>query len=106
MDTKPLETRCDNCAQSRPVFLYEPNCGIHLGAGGFTCPWCAIDRQPLLCTPCWSARKEREEADPALNSEAEVMERICAANRRYAKKRDADRAVCEGIAKATEERSS
>ena len=29
---QPIEARCDNCKQTRPLFLYEPDCGLHLGA--------------------------------------------------------------------------
>ena len=99
----PIEARCDSCKQQRPLFLYEPDCGLHMGAGAFTCPWCSIDKQPLLCTPCWSARKEREENDPRLLEEAAAMEKICATNARIAARRDAERAALDGIAKATEQ---
>lgn len=100
-DAKPIEARCDHCRQTRPLFLYEPDCGLHLGAAAFTCPWCSIEKQPLLCPSCWSARKQREDNDPALNEEAETWERICDANARYAARRQADRETCEGIARAT-----
>lgn len=99
--TTPLEARCDGCKQTRPLFIYEPDCGLHLGAGAFTCPWCSIPKQPLLCTPCWSARKQREETDPGLLEETKTWERICAANARYAARQEADKATCDGIADAT-----
>ena len=101
--TAPIEARCDNCKQSRFLFLYEPDCGLHLGANAFTCPWCSIPKQPLLCAPCWSARKEREENDPQLAQEAKTWGQICAANARYAARKEADKATCDGIAAATEQ---
>ncbi|WP_225811283.1 hypothetical protein [Streptomyces spinosus] len=106
MTTAPVEARCDGCKQTRPLFLYEPDCGLHLGAGAFTCPWCSIEKQPLLCTPCWSARKEREENDPRLLEEQAVMEKICATNARIAARQEADKAACDGIAAATERAES
>ncbi|MFI0914364.1 hypothetical protein [Streptomyces abikoensis] len=84
MTGQPIEARCDHCKQPRSLFLYKPDCGLHLGNGAFTCPWCSIERQPLLCTSCWSAHKEREDNDPALIAEEETWEKICAANRAYA----------------------
>lgn len=105
--TPPAEAPCDNCQQTRPLFPYEPDCGIHLGAGAFTCPWCSIGKQPALCTPCWSARKEREDNDPRLLEEAAVMEDICATNARVAARRDTEherlRQECDGIAAATKQ---
>lgn len=102
----PMEACCDHCKQTRSLFLYESDCGLHLGAGAFSCPWCSIEKQPLLCAPCWSARKEREDSDPALIAEAKTWERICAANSRAEDRRqaraDADQAVCDGIAAATQ----
>ncbi|MFI0233109.1 hypothetical protein [Streptomyces sp. NPDC017086] len=103
MTTAPVEARCDGCKQLRPLFLYEPDCGLHLGASAFTCPWCSIPKQPLLCTPCWSARKEREENDPQLLEEQAVMEKICATNARIDARREADKDACDGIAAATEQ---
>ena len=100
--TTPVEARCDHCKQTRPLFLYEPDCGLHLGAGAFTCPWCSIPKQPLLCTPCWSARKEREDNDPRLIEEDATFQKIAAANSRYAARQEADKATCDGIAAATQ----
>ena len=104
MNATPLEARCDHCRQTRPLFLYEPEHNAHFGFA--TCRWCARDKQPLLCTRCWGAERELEENDPFLNEEAETMERICATNRRIAEREEAqavaDKAACEGIAKATE----
>ena len=99
---QPIEARCDNCKQTRPLFLYEPDCGLHLGAGAFTCPWCSIPKQPLLCTRCWDARKEREDNDPRLLEEDATFQKIAAANARYAARQEADKATCDGIAAATE----
>ncbi|MEV8474889.1 hypothetical protein [Streptomyces sp. NPDC051173] len=61
MTDQPIEARCDHCKQLRTLFLYQPDCGLHLGDAAFTCPWCSIKGQPLLCTSCWSAHKERED---------------------------------------------
>ncbi|MFG6296379.1 hypothetical protein, partial [Streptomyces rochei] len=72
-------------------------------AGAFTCPWCSIPKQPLLCTPCWSARKEREDNDPQLAEEDATFRKIAAANARYAARQEADKAALEGIARATEQ---
>lgn len=99
---QPIEARCDECKQHRPLFLYEPDCGLHLGAGAFTCPWCSIDKQPLLCTRCWSTRKTREDNDPQLAEEAKTWEQICAGNRRAIARQEADKAACDGIAAATQ----
>ena len=99
----PIEARCDHCKQTRPLFLYEPDCGLHLGAGAFTCPWCSIPKQPLLCTRCWGARKEREDNDPHLAEEAKTWEQICAGNRRAIARQEADKATCDGIAAATKQ---
>jgi len=102
---QPIEARCDHCKQTRPLFLYEPEHG-HLGAGMFTCRWCTRDKQPLLCVRCWGAEKELEENDPAINEDAETMEKICATNRRIAEREDAERErmrqECDGITAATE----
>lgn len=98
---QPVEAQCDGCKQKRPLYLYEPDCGLHLGAGAFSCPWCSIDKQPLLCVPCWSARKEREDNDPRLLEEADVMTRICANNARAVARREAEDAALNGIAQAS-----
>ncbi|MGW5711637.1 hypothetical protein ACWF8U_34105 [Streptomyces olivaceus] len=102
MTAQPIEAQCDHCKQPRPLFLYEPDCGLHLGAGAFTCPWCSIPKQPLLCVPCWSARKTREDNDPQLLEEDATFRKIAAANARYATRQEADRAACDGIAAATQ----
>ncbi|MFD9152229.1 hypothetical protein ACFWDF_34340 [Streptomyces diastaticus] len=99
----PVEARCDHCAQTRPLFLYEPDCGLHLGATGFTCPWCSIEKQPLLCARCWSERKGREDADPQLAAEADAMQKICDTNARADARRKALKAACDGIADATQQ---
>lgn len=105
MTATPIEARCDHCKRLRPLFLFEPEHG-HLGAGMFTCRWCTRDKQPLLCVRCWGAEKELEENDPAINEDAETMEKICATNRRIAEREDAERErlrqECNGIAAATE----
>lgn len=103
MSTPPIEARCDHCKQTRPLFLYEPDCGLHLGAGAFTCPWCSIDKQPLLCTRCWGARKEREDNDPQLAEEGETWRKICEQNSRVIARQEADKAALDGIAAATEQ---
>ncbi|MFF2944046.1 hypothetical protein ACFVSQ_29805 [Streptomyces niveus] len=104
---QPVEARCDHCKQTRPLFLYEPGCGLHLGANAFTCPWCSIEKQPLLCVRCWGSRKEREDNDPELIAEYETWQQICAANRRAIEREEvcaaADKTACDGIAAATEE---
>lgn len=102
----PIETRCDGCRQHRPLFLYEPDCGMHLGANAFSCPWCSIEKQPLLCAQCWSARKEREDNDPHILEEIKTWEQICAANRRADERSQALKATCDGIAAATERDSA
>lgn len=79
---QPLEARCDGCKQLRPVFLYQPEHGHMLPPQEAVCPWCSRDKQPLLCTRCYSAERQREENDPRLASEHAALERICAANRR------------------------
>lgn len=99
--TGPVEAHCDGCGQLRPLFRYEPDCGLHLGALGFTCPWCTIKQQPLLCARCWSDRKETEDNDPALIADVQMWTRICEGNERAVAQSDADRAACEGIAAAT-----
>lgn len=101
MTAQPIEARCDHCKQTRPLFLYEPDCGLHLGAGAFTCAWCSIDKQPLLCVRCWGMRKEREDNDPQLAEEARTWEQICAGNRRAIARQEADKAALDGIAAAT-----
>jgi hypothetical protein len=81
--TSLLEAQCDHCRQLRPLFLYEPTHGLHLGSAAFSCEWCRRAKQPLLCARCWSTEREREEGDPGLNTEAEVWERICRTNSQH-----------------------
>lgn len=108
--TVPIEARCDHCKQTRPLFLYQPQHNAHLGGLALACRWCTRDKQPLLCTKCWGIEREREEDDPALNDEAETWEQICAANGRWAARKEArataDRDTCDGIAAATERNST
>jgi hypothetical protein len=101
MNTQPIEARCDHCKQQRPLFLYEPDHGMHLGPNVFTCRWCTREKQPLLCVRCWEREKELEENDPTLNEEAETLEQICATNRRVEERRQKVRDECDGIAEAT-----
>lgn len=99
---EPLEARCDHCKQQRPLFLYESDHDFHLT--GITCEWCARDKQPLLCTRCWSAEKQREEnapVPPEDQAAADFLTRVCEANQRYADRTAADKATCDGIAQAT-----
>jgi hypothetical protein len=84
-DLGPIEARCDHCTQTRVVWLYDTLHDFHLDAGAATCRWCTRTRQPLLCTPCWSAERLREEtAHPELRANADALRRICAANARLA----------------------
>ncbi|MFE2384468.1 hypothetical protein [Streptomyces misionensis] len=104
MTDHPLEARCDHCKQLRPLFLYEPDHDFHLT--GITCEWCARDKQPLLCTRCWSAEKQREEndpGDPTDNAMAEFFVRACNNNARIIARQEADKATCDGIAAATQQ---
>ncbi|MGW6566471.1 hypothetical protein [Streptomyces sp. NPDC054975] len=101
-DTQPLEARCDHCKQTRPLFLYEADHDFHIT--GITCEWCRHDKQPLLCTRCWSAEKQREESTPLPAEDqaaADFFVRVCENNRRYVEQADADKAACDGIAQAT-----
>ncbi len=101
--TTPIEARCDHCKQTRPLFLYEPDHDFHLT--GITCEWCARDKQPLLCVRCFSAETLREEADPGSpedNALAAELIRITETNARVIARQEADKAVCDGIAQATE----
>lgn len=66
-NAQPLEAHCDHCRQTRPLWLYQPEHTMHLTL--VTCDWCDRDRQPLLCTRCWSDERIREETAPV--SEAE-----------------------------------
>jgi hypothetical protein len=110
MTAQPLEARCDHCKQTRPLFLYEPDHGIHFGPGAFTCRWCTRDKQPLLCVRCWGKERELEENDPSINDDVETMRQICEANARVDAREEArkaaDKATCDAIAQASEERSA
>ncbi|MFF4403674.1 hypothetical protein [Streptomyces sp. NPDC001404] len=102
MNDQPLETRCDHCKQTRPLFLYEPEHNIH--ALGYTCEWCLRRQQPLLCSRCWSKEREREENAPVSAEELAATEGlywIVATNERLIKQAEADKATCDGIARAT-----
>lgn len=89
------EGTCEHCRQTRALFRYEPEHNGHLDPYGFTCEWCLRDKQPLLCTRCWSVEREREENDSALSSEAEVWAQIERDNVR------ADFARADRLAKGT-----
>ncbi|WP_328902318.1 hypothetical protein OHR86_22520 [Streptomyces sp. NBC_00441] len=106
--TTPLEARCDHCEQIRPLFLYGADHDFHLT--GITCEWCVREAQPLLCTRCWSAEKEREESyegTPEDNALADFFEQAAQNNARIIAREEAqaaaDRAACEGIAAATQQ---
>ncbi|MFD7609672.1 hypothetical protein [Streptomyces sp. NPDC059828] len=102
MNTQPLEARCDHCKQQRPLFLYEPDHDFHLT--GITCEWCARDRQPLLCTRCWSAEKQREESDPGDpqdNAAGAAFAQMVQNNARHIARQEADKVALDGIAEAT-----
>lgn len=106
MTDRPLEARCDNCAQTRPLFLYEADHDFH--PTGRTCEWCTR-KQPLLCTRCWSTEKQREENAPVHPDDeaaASWLIGALAANRRYAEQVAADKAACDGIADATDRPSA
>jgi hypothetical protein len=94
----PIEGRCDHCKRTLPLFLYKLDHYAHIDPWGFGCPWCLRDPQPLLCVACYSAEKLREEDDPRLAEETDVWERICATNRRYFERRQADKTAVDGIA--------
>jgi len=82
-----LESHCDTCDQTRPLFPYEPSHQTHLS--GITCEWCARDKQPLLCVRCWSTEKQREESAPPSVSDkaaAEFLTMLLESNRRYDEK--------------------
>ena len=106
MTTPPVETRCDHCKQTRPLFLYQPDHG-HLGASQFTCRWCTRDKQPLLCVRCYDAEALLEENDPAIQQDTETMRQICEGNARAIARQEAkaaaDKAACDGIAAATQQ---
>lgn len=99
---EPVSARCDHCKQTRVLFLYEPLHAGHFTAAMVTCRWCNWDKNPLLCSSCWSKERLLEENDPGVLAEAEVMSKITASNRRYIERQAADIATCEAIAEATE----
>lgn len=104
---EPLEARCDGCQQMRPVFLYEPDCGLHLDpALQFGCQWCCIEMQPMLCIRCGDKRKLEEENDDRVNADFSLLDRICRTNARLERQRQADTETVEGIARATTEGGS
>lgn len=102
--TAPIEARCDHCTLTRPLFLYEPNHDFHLVPR--LCEWCERETQPLLCTRCYSAEKQREENDPLAPGEenaAAFLVGLLRNNDRLIRQAEADRAMCDGIAAATEQ---
>lgn len=104
---QPLEARCDLCKQTRVLFLYEPDHDFHLT--GITCEWCARDKQPLLCTRCYSAEKQREEnapTNPDDEAAAAFFVQASTNNARILARQEADKATCDGIAAATEHAGS
>lgn len=110
MDPKPLqpfEAYCDHCHQQRPLFLYEPDHTCHLLP--VSCRWCDREKQPLLCTRCWNAEKQLEDRTPATSEEQSIgsfLNAVSARGRDHAAQVAADRAACEGIAKASSETTS
>lgn len=103
MDNAPIEARCDHCKQTRPLFLYEPDHNCHLIP--VWCEWCEREKQPLLCVPCWGKEREREENTqyPEEAAMGAALAPFFANNARYAAQKEADKAVCDGIARATEQ---
>ena len=58
MAEPPLEATCDDCQQTRPVFLYEPNCNWPpCTIPG--CPCCSPNK-PLVCIRCEDKRRKEE----------------------------------------------
>lgn len=104
MTTKPLEARCDHCNQQRPLFRYQPDHTAHLLP--VACRWCDRQQQPLLCVRCWGKERQLEENTPATDAEQSIGDFLTAVMHRSARheaQTAADRATCEGIARATEE---
>lgn len=100
----PLETRCDHCKQTRPLFLYEPDHNAH--AIPVPCEWCDRQTQPLLCVRCYSAERIREENTPASSAEKAATAFLLGLvdnNARIIARQEADKAVLDGITKATEQ---
>lgn len=102
--SQPIEARCDHCKQQRPLFLYEPDHNMH--AFPVSCTWCDRDKQPLLCVRCWGAERELEENTPMSHAEAEAtafLLRAASNNSRIHARQEADKATCDGIARATQQ---
>ncbi|MCZ1006372.1 hypothetical protein [Streptomyces lydicus] len=103
-DTTPVESRCDGCSQTRPLFLYEPDHNMHVIP--VPCEWCNREKQPLLCVRCWGAEREREENMPMSAAEADataVFVQLANNNSRILARQEADKATCDGIAAATKQ---
>jgi hypothetical protein len=98
---QPSEGRCERRKQTRPLFAYEPEHNMHLGAGAFTCKWCNRDKQPMLCTRCWGNERIEEENDSALNAEGDMWAQICANNSRLDAQSKRDRETVAAIAAAS-----
>lgn len=102
MNEQPVEARCDTCKQLRPLFLYEPDHNSH--AIPVACEWCDREKQPLLCTRCWGAERERELNAPSSTEERDAtafLLGLAANNGRLIRQAQADRAACDGIATAS-----
>jgi hypothetical protein len=102
VSTHPVEARCEQCKQTRPLFRYEPDHNAH--AIPVACEWCDRDTQPLLCTPCWGTEREREENMPVSAEEdaaTAFLLSMAANNGRLIRQAEADRAACEAIAAAS-----
>ena len=103
MTDQPAEAACDHCKQTRPLFLYQPDHNAH--AIPVACEWCDREKQPLLCTRCWGAERLREENAPVSPEEDAATTFLFAAlanNGRLIRQAEADRAICDGIAAATD----
>lgn len=99
---EPLEARYDGCEQMRPVFKYEPDCGLHLDPGlQFFCRWCKVEEQPLLCIRCYDKRKLAEEEDNRVSEDYDLLCSIAANNERIMRRKDRDTEQVQGIAKAS-----
>jgi hypothetical protein len=95
---QPTEGRCEHCKQTRPLFRYEPDHDAHLDPYGLTCRWCTREKQPLLCTRCWSAERVEEDEDPQLSREGRIWDSILEGNRRSVERRAQDVAAVNSIA--------
>ncbi|GGX49303.1 hypothetical protein [Streptomyces noursei] len=101
---QPVEARCDHCKQIRPLFLYEPDHNVHVLP--VACEWCDRQQQPLLCSRCWGKERGREESAPMGADEEAATAFFIRASRNNARifdRQEADKATCEGIARATEQ---